>query len=252
MRRFFYDPKQEETDRIRMTNAEAHHIKNVLRMRLGAKAELFDGTGGVVFAELEDITAAEIFFRIISRKVEHNTETSLTLAQALLKGKKMDLLIQKATELGVHTFIPIISRYCENQAKNGNQLERWQRIMLEACKQCRRPIPMRITPPVALLEFSFPADSNKIMPWEKEADCSFSATELANGRPILLLIGPEGGFHPSEVAYARDSEFRTVSLGPRILRAETAALAAVTLAQHAMHNFEAFPTLTTEEQGGKL
>ncbi|MCI5224313.1 MAG: RsmE family RNA methyltransferase, partial [Candidatus Electrothrix sp. AR4] len=110
MRRFFYNPNQEETDQIRITGSEAHHIKNVLRMRAGEEAELFDGTGGVVFAQLKDIRSDEIIFQIVSRSVEQDAETPLTLAQALLKGKKMDLLIQKATELGVHTFIPIITR----------------------------------------------------------------------------------------------------------------------------------------------
>lgn len=244
MRRFFYDPKQERIDQVSITGSEAHHIKNVLRMRPGSKAELFDGKGSIASAQLEESKADEVIFQILSRSVEQNRETPLTLAQAVLKGKKMDLLIQKATELGVHTFIPVISRYCENQAKAGQQLKRWQRIMLEACKQCRRPIPMRISEPIALNELNLPADSNKIMPYEKEAGRAFPSADLSNGQPVVLLIGPEGGFHPAEVEYAMDTGFKTVSLGPRILRAETAALVAVTLVQHAVHNLEAFPAST--------
>jgi 16S rRNA (uracil1498-N3)-methyltransferase len=247
MRRFFYDPKQERTDQVSITGSEAHHIKNVLRMRPGSKAELFDGKGSIVSAQLEESKADEVIFQILSRSVEHNRETPLTLAQAMLKGKKMDLLIQKATELGVHTFIPVISRYCENQAKAGQQLKRWQRIMLEACKQCRRPIPMRVREPIALNELNLPADSNRIMPYEKEGGRAFSADDLSNGHPVILLVGPEGGFHPAEVEHAVDAGFRTVSLGPRILRAETAALAAVVLVQQAVHNFEAFPASTPIE-----
>ncbi len=251
MRRFFYDPRREETDQIRITGSEAHHIRKVLRMRPGGRAELFDGTGGVVVAELKEIKSDEVIFAVVSRSVEQHTETPLTLAQSMLKGTKMDLLVQKATELGVHTFVPIITRYSEKQPKAAHQLKRWQRIMLEACKQCRRPIPMKLVPPAALSELGLPPGSKKIMPWENEVNRSFSAADLDNGQPVLLLVGPEGGFHPAEVEYARDTGFRTLSLGPRILRAETAALAAVTLVQHAVHNFEAVPVSTNREEERK-
>ncbi|MCI5146778.1 MAG: 16S rRNA (uracil(1498)-N(3))-methyltransferase [Candidatus Electrothrix sp. AR3] len=242
MRRFFYDPQiQKLKDQILIIGPEAHHIKKVLRMPLGATAELFDGLGSVVTAQIAQISSGWVNFQVLHRRLEPDTSTPLILAQAMLKGKKMDMLIQKATELGVHSFHPVLSRYCEKQAKAEQQLKRWQRIMLEACKQCRRPIPMQISLPVALQDFPFSDTSKKIMPWEKEAECSFSAADLADKRPVFLLIGPEGGFHPTEIAHARASGCKTVSLGPRILRAETAALAAVTLVQHAVHNFEAFP-----------
>lgn len=247
MRRFFYAPSIQDTEeQILITGPEAHHIRNVLRMQLGHSAELFDGTGAVVSGEITRISSKEVVFQVLSRTDASDSGVPLTLAQAVLKGKKMDLLIQKATELGVHTFVPVITRYCEKSSRAGKQaakqLERWQRIMLEACKQCRRPIPMVICSPVELQELSFPEGGHKIMPWEKEAGASFPTLELDNGQPVLVLIGPEGGFHPSEVAYAEEVGFTTISLGPRILRAETAALAAVVLAQQGAGNFSAFPT----------
>ena len=234
MRRFFYDPViQDNKEQILIIGPEAHHIRNVLRMQVGDSAELFDGAGAVVSGEIARISANKVIFQVLFRRDEADNGVPLTLAQAVLKGKKMDLLVQKATELGVHTFLPVITQYCEKPGRAGQQRERWQRIMLEACKQCRRPIPMRLCPPTALRELSFPEHGHKIMPWENEAGTPFSALELEDGEPMLMLIGPEGGFHPSEVAYAKEVGFRTVSLGPRILRAETAALAAVVLAQHA-------------------
>ncbi|MCW5202754.1 16S rRNA (uracil(1498)-N(3))-methyltransferase [Desulfobulbus sp. US1] len=241
MRRFFYDPSIQETEeQVLITGPEAHHIRNVLRMQSGDSAELYDGKGAVVSGEIARISSKEVVFQVLSRTDESNSGVPLTLAQAVLKGKKMDLLIQKATELGVHTFLPVITRYCENSGRTGKQaekqLERWQRIMLEACKQCRRPIPMQICPPTALKELPLPEGGHKVMPWENEANTPFSALELDNGQPVLVLIGPEGGFHPSEVAYAEEAGFRTISLGPRILRAETAALAAVVLTQQATGN----------------
>ena len=242
MRRFFYDPVlRNEEEFVLITGTEAHHIRNVLRMQVGDNAELFDGKGAVVSGEITRISAKEVIFRVLSRQDASNAGVPLTLAQAVLKGKKMELLVQKATELGVHTFLPVLTRYCENPSKAGQQLERWQRIMLEACKQCRRPIPMQICVPVALKEILLPEEGYKIMPWENEAGTLFSSLELDNGQPVLVLIGPEGGFHPSEVTYAEEAGFRTISLGPRILRAETAALAAVVLAQQAMGNFALFP-----------
>ncbi|MCI5120952.1 MAG: 16S rRNA (uracil(1498)-N(3))-methyltransferase [Candidatus Electrothrix sp. AUS4] len=238
MRRFFYDPViQDEEELILITGPEAHHIRNVLRMQVGDGAELFDGKGAVVSGEITRISAKEVVFQVLSRQDASDSGVPLTLAQAVLKGKKMDLLVQKATELGVHTFLPVITRYCEHPGKAGQQLERWQRIMLEACKQCRRPIPMQICAPVALKEIPFPEEGHRVMPWENEAGRPFSALDLGNGQPVLVLVGPEGGFHPAEVAYTKEVGFKTVSLGSRILRAETAALAAVVLAQQGMGNF---------------
>ena len=241
MRCFFYDPAQDDGEHVVLHGAEAHHLKTVLRLHQGEKAKLLDGAGGVLVSQIEEISADRALFRILSRSQALQSRSPLTLAIALLKGKKMELLVQKATELGVHSFVPIITRYCEPQSWDTRVLDRWQRIMREACKQCRRPWLMSISAPVALPELHFPAHSLKIMPWEKETSCSFSALEIKAGQAALLLIGPEGGFHPQEVEYAVDSGFRTVSLGPRTLRAETAALTAVALVQHGLGNLAPAP-----------
>ena len=189
MRRFFYDPNIQESEaQILIIGPEAHHIRNVLRMQSGDCAELFDGKGAVVSGEISRISSKEVVFQVLSRTDGADAGVPLTLAQAVLKGKKMDLVIQKATELGVDTFIPVITRYCENSGRAGQQLKRWQRIMLEACKQCRRPIPMQICPPTELQELPLSEGGHKIMPWEKEAGASFSALELADGHPVLVLI----------------------------------------------------------------
>jgi 16S rRNA (uracil1498-N3)-methyltransferase len=240
MRRFFYNPAQDTTEHVLITGAEAHHLKTVLRMHVGAKAELYDGAGSVIYGEIEQISANSVVsFRILSRRQEQESCNPLTLVQALLnKGKKMDTVVQKATELGVHSFVPVITRYCEPQGKDSQLLQRWQRIMLEACKQCGRLRLMEINPPEPLHGLHFPAEGQKIMPWENETATSFAAAGVQPGQPLILLIGPEGGFHPEEVEQARNCGFRIVSLGPRVLRAETAAIAAAALAQHLLGNLE--------------
>ncbi len=238
MRRFFFDPDQQTGDRILITGSEARHITTVLRMQTGTEVELFDGMGGIIRGKILQLTSREVIIRILFRSTRHDSSTPLTLAQAMLKGKKMDFLIQKATELGVHTFIPLITRYCEKKVHGKQQHDRWQRIILEACKQCRRPIPMRIKKSLSIECLPLPENSNLIMGWEDEDSRPLSPALLRDNHPTLLLIGPEGGFHPDEVSLARNQGFCTVSLGPRILRAETAALAATSIIQYLSHNLE--------------
>ncbi len=238
MRRFFFDPGQERDGRILVTGSEARHLTTVLRIQPGTEVELYDGRGGIVRGEVEQLDSRRVSIRILSRTSRPDTDIPLTLLQAMLKGKKMEFLIQKATELGVHTFVPLTTRYCEKQTGSERQNVRWQRIMLEACKQCGRPVPMQIAPPI-LLEQLPPGDgSNRIMPWEDEPTRPLAPVLVRDHRPTLLLIGPEGGFHPDEVSMAREQGFSTISLGPRILRAETAALAAVSIIQYHNHVLE--------------
>ncbi|HAK46577.1 MAG TPA: 16S rRNA (uracil(1498)-N(3))-methyltransferase [Spirochaeta sp.] len=238
MRCFFFDPDQQTGDRILITGSEARHITTVLRMQPGTTVELFDGKGSIITGEILQLTSREVLFRMLSRSTQHNSAAPLTLVQAMLKGKKMDFLIQKSTELGVHTFIPLITRYCEKRSHGKQQLDRWQRIMFEACKQCRRPVPMRIKEPVSIELLALPENSSLIMGWEDEDSQPLSPALLRSNHPTLLLIGPEGGFHADEVSLARDLGFSTVSLGPRTLRAETAALAATSVVQYLSNNLE--------------
>ena len=237
MHRFFFNPDQQTGNQIWITGSEARHIKTVLRMRIGNKVELFDGMGSRIAGQITRVGSREVVIRILSHRTESQDTAPLTLVQAMLKGKKMEMLIQKATEPGVHTFIPLITRYCEKQARS-ERGERWQRIMLEACKQCGRPVPMQIMKPVLLEQLSLPTDCNRIMAWEDEDSRPLTSDLFYDNTPTTLLIGPEGGFHPSEISHCRDLGFNTVSLGSRILRAETAAIATVAIIQHLTHNLD--------------
>ena len=237
MRRFFYTPQPaEEHDTICITGSEARHMATVLRLQENTEIELYDGKGGAVLGKILQVSGREVVITVISRTLHDDSGIPLTLVQAMLKGKKMDLLIQKATELGVQTFRPVASRFCEKKNHNTRTAQRWQRIMLEACKQCGRPIPMQIAPPAALHSLQPVDNCNLIMPWEDEDSRPLSPALLKNNLPTILLIGPEGGFHQDEVTFARGLGFSTVSLGPRILRAETAALTATAIVQYLSQN----------------
>jgi len=240
VRRFFIDPGSISAQRAVISAAESRHIATVLRLQPGACVELFDGTGTVYQGCLHSVTRQAVTVDILSRQQPAEEGVSLTLAQGLLKGKKMDFLVQKATELGVRTFQPLQTRYCESKGERRGRRQRWQRIMLEACKQCKRPLPMEINPAAGLNHLDTSRFSCKIMLWEDEKSVPLPNVPTSTGRgdSICLLLGPEGGFHREEVEQARALGFQTVSLGRRTLRAETAALAAVAIVQFLAGNLD--------------
>lgn len=239
MRRFFIDSGSISAHRAIISAAESRHIATVLRLQPGARVELFDGTGTVYQGCLHSVTRQAVTVDILSRQQPAEEGVPLTLAQGLLKGRKMDFLVQKATELGVRTFQPLQTRYCENKGERRGRRQRWQRIMLEACKQCKRPLPMEINPATGLNLLDTSLFSCKIMLWEDEKSVPLPGTLPSTGNdPICLLLGPEGGFHQEEVEHARALGFQTVSLGRRTLRAETAALAAIAIVQFLAGNLD--------------
>lgn len=232
MRRFFVSQKFLFRDVALLSEAESHHIASVLRMQTGDQVELFDGSGTIYHGELQHVSRDQVSVRLLSREKEHlMTSPPLYLFQSLLKGKKMDFLIQKATELGVHSLQPIRTRYSENYGNPERQQTRWQRLMLEACKQCKRSRPMQIHSPVPLDQINVSRFSTQLFLWEGEIETSLDASLLRLDGPVCLLLGPEGGFHPDEVEWAGKMDFQSTSLGRRTLRAETASLAAVAIVQ---------------------
>ena len=232
MRRFYLDPTHLNSDQIEIRGAEARHMATVLRLRPGQTVEFFDGQGSVLTAILQATDKQLVTAQIIERHCEQpHDPVPLTLAQCLLKGKKMDLLVQKATELGVHRFLPIVSRYCDNRGER-DPLERWQRIMIEACKQCHRATPMTIMPVTALDQADFALFSHRLVAWEGERLAPLPTNFIYAPGPLCLLLGPEGGLQAEEIESLMQQQFSPFSLGPRILRGETAALAATAIVQY--------------------
>jgi len=232
MRRFFLPPQALSGGRVVLTGPEAHHMAAVLRLKPGQTVELFDGQGAVHTAVLQSVDRNRIVAEItITRREATAAASPLTLAQCVLKGKKMDLVVQKATELGVHALVPVLSRYCENHGDRGHQQERWQRIMLEACKQCHRATPMTILPIRPLDQLDLAPYVHRLAAWEEERHTSLPTDFVDRPGPICLLLGPEGGLHADDLQVLRQGQFTAFSLGPLILRGETAALAATAIVQ---------------------
>jgi 16S rRNA (uracil1498-N3)-methyltransferase len=233
MRRFFLPAQSHTNDRIVITGTEARHMASVLRLKPGQAVEFFDGQGGVYAALLQTVEKSQVTATITATWCERMAaNTPLTLAQCLLKGKKMDLLVQKATELGVETFLPVVSKYCENHGDRTHQNERWQRIMIEACKQSHRTTPMTILPAASLDHVDFAPFAHRLAAWEDERHTVLPTHFAEHPGAICLLLGPEGGLHAEDLQVLRHWNFTTFSLGPRILRGETAALAAMAIVQY--------------------
>jgi len=233
MRRFVVDPSTVTGELATLSAGEAHHVSLVLRLQPGAVIELVDGQGLVYQGCLETVGRERVTVRLLSQQQEpEDAGRPLILLQALLKGKKMDMVVQKATELGVHTLQPLVTRYSEGRGNQARQAERWQRIMVEACKQCHRAQCMGVAPLIDLAGVPLPESGPRILFWEGETTEPLLPEFLSPPGPVCLLLGPEGGLHRQEAEEAKARGFKPVSLGRRILRAETATLAAVAIVQY--------------------
>jgi 16S rRNA (uracil1498-N3)-methyltransferase len=164
-----------------------------------------------------------------THRAARESPLDLVLAPALLKGAKMDFVIEKAVELGVRRIAPVLSRHTIGQ---GARVERWRRLALAAAKQSGRTEVPAVDPPVPLAElFRGAWNGLRLLAWEGERECAITALPDSASQ-VVVAVGPEGGFADEEVEHARARGFVTISLAPRVLRAETAAIVAATLCQH--------------------
>ncbi len=233
MHRFFIDPADITNNQAILRDEEAHHLRKVLRLQAGAVVELLDGCGSVYQAEVGH-AGHEVCLNILSLETHQPNSSRLVIGQGLLKGQKMDFLVQKANELGVAAFFPFSSDHCAVRPPKEMKRARWEKIVLESCKQCGRPLPLHLEEIRnfdALLADSTEYDK-KVILWEKETALHLNDIgQLSSTPSIIALIGPEGGFSQEEVGRATAAGFIPVSLGKRTLRAETAALTAMAVLQ---------------------
>jgi len=240
MARFFLPREKFRGDRAVIDGQELTHLGRVLRLRAGDAVTLFDDSGREHDAVIDSLTESLGELTIL-RSYESTRDPALpiTLAVGLTKGEKLDFVVEKATELGVGAVVPFSSAYSVpklNSEKISKRTERWRKIAVSAAKQCGRARVPEILPVCDFRELIDQprAETLKILFWEKETDRSLQQIFKTQREPkaLLLAVGPEGGFAAEEAEAARSKDFLTVQIGRRILRAETAALAALALAQH--------------------
>ncbi len=235
--RFFVSPDQIRKNKITILGSDVNHIKNVLRLKTGNEINILDGTGKIYAVKIFSLTRDEIKCEITSwRSIKTESEIKVIIAQAIGKGGKMDLVIQKSTELGVIKIIPIQTERTVVKIKPERmqeKIERWRRIAKEAAEQCGRLVIPTIEKLIKFKELMLkvPEFDLALIPWELAREQSIKPVLQSNKRAkkILVLIGPEGGFSKEEVDEATKSGFIPVTLGKRILRTETAPLAILSM-----------------------
>jgi 16S rRNA (uracil1498-N3)-methyltransferase len=239
MSTFFVDPSTITPTAIRITGDLLHHLRSSLRLHSGDFLTLNDGCGTRYHVEVTHVTSQAIDSRIIDHHTGPTRCTSpIMLGQALIKTDKMDWVIQKATELGVADIVPIHSTHSvikPNPERLEHQRSRWQRIARDAAQQSERWTLPTIADPITLTEICrrYTTAPLKGMLVERSSGPSLTTMPLPSNHqhPIVLLVGPEGGWTLDEQRLAQEQGFFPITLGPRILRAETAAIAALSILQ---------------------
>jgi 16S rRNA (uracil1498-N3)-methyltransferase len=234
MHRFFVSPDQLEDDKVTITGPAAHQIRNVLRLSPGDAIVVLDNSGWEREAEIVEVDREQLVGRVLSKTLATGEpRTKVSLYQGVLKGSHFELVLQKGTELGIVEFVPLISQRCVIASLDdvNKKRNRWQRIVQEAAEQSRRGRLPRLQ---SAMLFSQACERAKrtgglsLMPWEEEKKVSLKVVFGKEDRPfsINLFIGPEGGFTSEEVTLAQRYGIVPITLGTRILRAETAGLVA--------------------------
>ena len=235
MHRFFVP--QLYNEEMYIEGVDARHISKVLRMQPGAQLQIVSDDGVSAVAEITAIDSERVTVRCLEKLAEsHEPRVKLVLAQGLAKGEKMDFIIQKAVEMGAYSVIPVAMEHSVvrlDGAKAAKKVERWQKIAESAAKQSKRDIIPEVQPVQSMGEMLAKCEcQTKIIAYECEDRLSLKAAlragEAAGGiSELLLIIGPEGGISEAELEQARQAGAVPVSLGRRILRAETAGLVAI-------------------------
>jgi 16S rRNA (uracil1498-N3)-methyltransferase len=241
LHRFFVSADSVHENRVIITGPQAHQIARVLRLRAGDSIIVLDNSGWEIETRLTAVSGEQVAGEVQHRRLAGGEpRTKISLYQGVLKGKSLEFVLQKCTELGIVQFVPLIADRCVVSDLDAveKKRRRWEWIIQEAAEQCRRGRKPALRPALLFPQACEEARRSgglSLIPWEEERGASLR--DLLRHAPpgreqswppltINLFIGPEGGFAPGEVAVARGYGLLPVTLGPRILRAETAGLAA--------------------------
>lgn len=238
MHHFFVTPEQVREDNIIIEGSDVNHIKNVLRMKVGEELEISDGDNKKYLCEIASMSSDEVCAMIKTElKVDTELPSKIYLFQGLPKSDKMELIVQKAVELGVYEIIPVATKRAVvklDDKKASKKIERWQAIAESGAKQSGRNVIPEVKNVMAFKEAVQYAKSLDILlvPYELAEGMSETKALISTiqpGQSIGFFIGPEGGFETSEVEYAIENGAKAITLGKRILRTETAGLTTLSI-----------------------
>lgn len=219
---------------IELEAGPSHHLLKVLRMSVGRELILFNGNGGEYPSEIVQSTKKTATIRVKSERQRPNSSPLQSeLGIGISKGDRFDWVVQKATELGVSDIHPLITERSEiklSQERALKKMASWQQIIISACEQCQRNTLPNLHAPVNLQEFTANSEAEQKFVLHHRTDRSLAS--IAPPSSVSLLIGPEGGLSDSEIAEAEKNQFSSLRVGPRVLRTETAPLAALSIIQH--------------------
>ena len=235
MRRFFATPEQFDGSNVTLSAEETRHLRDVLRLKSGDEVQVFDGAGREFLCSIAGIrkNAADL---LLVREIDPSAPESkieLTLAAAVYKNDKLDLVVQKAVELGVARMIPLMTFRSEVKTRDlGNRVERWRKIALEATKQCERALVMAVDEPLPFEAFIESVDAKADLRFMFSEKGGVGIPPATSPKRITALVGPKGGWEDFEIDMAGKAGFTAVKLGRRIMKAETAAITFAALLQH--------------------
>jgi 16S rRNA (uracil1498-N3)-methyltransferase len=236
MHRFYIVPDKWDLADLTLRDDEAHHARDVLRMKRGDRVVVFNGRGREITAEIVDLAKGEVRLRKLLESQTPPLRCRITLGQAIPKGKKMELIVQKAIEIGAAEIAPLISErtIVDLDRKEAEQKrEKWQQIVIEGAKQCGQNWLPQVQTPRKLKDFfSYPGNFDLRLIGSLQPDAIHLKKILADyaeqhrerPRNVLMMVGPEGDFTPAELALAKTHGCLPITLGPIILRVETAAI----------------------------
>ena len=217
----------DQWDQSELVGDEAKHLAQVLRIKSGAEITVFDGKGRSAGATVREVSRQRVSLNLGNERHTSPPLPAVTLAQAIPKGKNMELIVQKAVELGVARIQPLVTQYTVVQPGEG-KADKWRRIALEACKQCGQDTLPEILEPESFDEWIEKGDSTAPCIIASLADGAKPMREIlrehSDCRSIRLLVGPEGDFSPGETSRALEAGYQPVTLGDIVLRVETASL----------------------------
>ena len=233
--RVYVDTALEPGERLTLKGSAAGHLTRVLRLRPKAALTLFNGRGGEFAASIESVHRNEVTVAVGAHEpIERESPFPLTLAQGVSRGERMDLVVQKATELGVARLVPVLTERSVvrlDEEQSDRKSSHWRAIAIAACEQCGRNRLPEVGLPTQLREFLRQPAADSVRLLLSPAATRRIADVPRPARGVTVLIGPEGGLSDAEQEDALMAGFTAVNLGPRVLRTETAAIASLTLLQ---------------------